>query len=83
MSKKGFIAVAAYMLLGAGFAAAGIVEEDSVKIRFHGYMGFETEEIVAGRFRNAPRAVVDHRWGGNTVGNLTADATLSERARLL
>jgi len=83
MSIKGVIAVAAYVLLGAGFAAAGIVEEDSVKIRFHGYVGFETEEIVAGRFRAASRAVVDHRWGGNTIGNLTADVTLNERAKAL
>jgi hypothetical protein len=77
--------ISAALVLGMGCIAAafaGIIDEDSVKVRFHGYMGFETQEILIGRFRAQPY-IVDHRWGGNTIGNLTADVTLSERSRLI
>lgn len=61
-------------------AFAGIIDMDSVKVRINGYMGFETEEITSGRFRTT---VVDHRWGGNTVGNITTDVMLNGRTSLI
>ncbi|MBN1130448.1 MAG: hypothetical protein JXA71_15755 [Chitinispirillaceae bacterium] len=81
MNKRQLKRISSLVVITAGCLMTGTFGDDDVKIKWHGYMGFETNEVVAGRFRGAPK--VDHRWGGNTIGNLTADASVTTRARLL
>jgi hypothetical protein len=81
MSKKIILTVFSFLLFSAGSAQALTIEQDSAKIKFSGYFGFEMNEIMSGRFSHY--GIFDHLWGGNSVANLTFDAVLSERVRLL